>query len=122
MTDLDDLKLPDLSTWHPVPVGATIPSGTLHAICHPDGTIVIGPSVHQIVEQSAGHRFTAERIAVPLPTEDGASIIAYLIHDLRPALLTRRGDLWLTIRDISALFTNEDIDRWTPAPTEWHQR
>lgn len=114
------MKLPDLSTWHPVPVGATIPSGTLHAICHPDGTIVIGPSVHGIVEQSAGHRFTAERIAVPLPTEDGASIIAYVDGGLRPALLRRRGNLWATHG--GALFTNEDIDRWVPTPTEWHQR
>ena len=113
------MKLPDLSTWHPVPVGATIPAGTIAATVYPDEAIIIGVAAHDTKALVEERFFTAERIAVPLPTEDGASIIAYVDGGLRPALLTRRGDIWATHG--GELFTNEGIDRWVPT-TEWHQR
>lgn len=115
-------NLPDLSSWHPVPVGATVPAGTVAATVYPDEPVIVGAAAHDTTVLLADHMFTAERIAVPLPTEEGARIIAQLTGEYRrPHELVRRGDLWVGTSGDSC-FLAEDLARWAPAPTEWHER
>ena len=90
-------ELPNLSTWHRVPVGTTIPKGTPYAYVNQncvtlrlDGAYVDLTVIHD-------NTYYAEHpIAPPLPTEEGATILASG-NDLPPhTLLTREGGRWLT--------------------------
>lgn len=92
-------NLPDLSTWHRVPVGATIPKNTIYAICHENSAVVNlrGYRYDTRVSDNPYSTFYTEKpILPPLPTEEGATILASG-NDLPPhTLLTREGGRWLT--------------------------
>ena len=70
--------LPNLSTWHRVPVGATIPAGTPYAYAYGDGLTVELDGYPCDFTVCDGHypHYTERPIAPPLPTEEGATILA----------------------------------------------
>lgn len=90
-------NLPDLSTWHPVPIGGTIPAGTPYAYVRQNCvTLGLGGGYVDIEAPREGTYYTEHRVTPPLPTEEGATILASG-NDLPPhTLLTREGGRWLT--------------------------
>lgn len=101
-------NLPNLSTWHLVPVGAKIPAGTPYAYVNQncvtlrlDGAYVDIDVMREgtcDVTVCDGHDpyYTEHPVTPPLPTEEGATILASG-NDLPPhTLLTREGGRWLT--------------------------
>lgn len=90
-------NLPDLSTWHPVPIGGTIPAGTPYAYVRQNCvTLGLGGGCVDIEAPREGTYYTEHRVTPPLPTEEGATILASG-NDLPPhTLLTREGGRWLT--------------------------
>lgn len=56
--------MPDLSRWHAVPVGATIPEGTLYATYYSDERMGLCVSDHDSVAWM-GHYYTEHPIAAP---------------------------------------------------------
>ena len=90
-------NLPDLSTWLPVPIGGTIPAGTPYAYVRQNCvTLGLGGGYVGIEAPREGTYYTEHRVTPPLPTEEGATILASG-NDLPPhTLLTREGGRWLT--------------------------
>ena len=105
-------ELPNLSTWHRVPVGATIPKGVPYAYVYEGGLRVdlAGYSCDTYV--SNNRYYTEHPITPPLPTEEGAKILASSGDWPPSALLTRKeghsvnpyGDEWAV----------DDIRAWAP--------
>ena len=106
-------NLPDLSTWHRVPVGATIPAATSFAYVdqncvtlRPDGAYV------DIGVLREGTYYTESPLAPPLPTEEGATILASG-NDLPPhTLLTLEAGRW--VNRFGAEWGVDDIRTWAP--------
>ncbi len=75
MTDPTTTTLPNLSTWHSVPDGATIPANTPYA--HSDGnslTVVLEGYCRDLPAYGLAIRFYTEfPVTPPLPTEEGAT-------------------------------------------------
>lgn len=101
-------NLPNLSTWHLVPVGAKIPAGTPYAYVNQncvtlrlDGAYVDIDVMREgtcDVTVCDGHDpyYTEHPVTPPLPTEEGATILASG-NDLPPhTLLTREAGRWVT--------------------------
>ena len=91
-------NLPDLSTWHRVPIGATIPAFTTYAYASKNALMVElrGRFEDFTVPDSGNTYYTEFPVTPPLPTEEGATILASG-NDLPPhTLLTREGGRWLT--------------------------
>ena len=91
-------NLPDLSTWHQVPIGATIPAFTTYAYASKTALMVElrGRFEDFTVPDSGNTYYTEFPVTPPLPTEEGATILASG-NDLPPhTLLTREGGRWLT--------------------------
>ena len=89
-------NLPNLSTWHSVPAGATIPANTPYAyIYDDDATLRLEGTFVDIVVRQCDYYYTERPIAPPLPTEEGAMIV--VSSDERPPriLLTRLGGCWV---------------------------
>ena len=91
--------LPNLSTWHRVPIGATIPAGTPYAYAYED-SITAKPGGHFedfTVRDSPYNTtyYTQHPIGLPLPTEEGATIL--VSSDERPPhiLLTHEAGRWV---------------------------
>ena len=109
-------NLPNLSTWHRVPVGATIPAGTPYAYAYEDeGFFAVKLSGHlNEVPAIDGEPtyYTEHPIGPPLPTEEGATILMSGGHWPPYILLTREGGRWVT------RFGNEwrerEIRAWAP--------
>lgn len=92
-------NLPDLTTWHRVPTGGVIPKGTPYAYAY-DGRVTVqlggDPEDYTVSDNSYCTYYTEKPILPPLPTEEGATILASG-NDLPPhTLLTREGGRWLT--------------------------
>ena len=107
-------SLPDLSAWHLVPVGATIPAGTPYAYAHKNGINVRpnGPSEDFTVRDHSYTHYTESPLAPPLPTEDGATILASG-NDLPPhTLLTLEAGRW--VNRFGAEWGVDDIRTWAP--------
>ena len=107
--------LPNLSTWHRVPVGATIPAGTPYAYHYEEeGFFAVKPSGHlKEVPALDGEPtyYTEHPITPPLPTEEGATIMASSDERLPPhILLTRKGGLWVSRYGSEWVF--DDIRSW----------
>lgn len=120
-------SLPDLSTWHPVPVGATVHKGARVAEQFPNGTVIITTCPYDFTHHAGSNpRYTETPIRVPFPTDEGAQIIAGVDTPDTLWRLTRDGaDWWLPHAPSlgSGSPINPDrITRWAPAPSEWHQR
>lgn len=89
-------ELPNLSTWHRVPVGAVIPANTPYAYTYKRGlTAVLAGNICSMYVGDCPY-YTEKPILPPLPTEEGATILASG-NDVPPhTLLTRQGGRWLT--------------------------
>ena len=91
-------NLPDLSTWHQVPIGATIPAFTTYAYASKTALKVeLRGRFEDFTVPDSGYTYYTEfPVTPPLPTEEGATILASG-NDLPPhTLLTREGGRWLT--------------------------
>ena len=110
--------LPNLSTWHRVPVGATIPAGVPYAYHYEDeGFFAVKPNGH-LKEvpalDSEPTYYTEHPIAPPLPTDEGATIMASSDERLPPhILLTRKGGLW--VNQYVVEWPADRIRAWAPA-------
>ena len=107
-------ELPNLSTWHRVPIGATIPAGTPYAYVYGDCfTVDLGgyPSAVTVYDNYYPH-YTEHPITRPLPTEDGATIV--VSRDKLPPniLLTREGGRWIDCDGDKWVF--DQITSWAP--------
>ena len=60
--------LPNLSKWFEVPVGATVPAHTLHAIAYSDGSHDTAKDSPQFRAEEAGRYFTEKPIEAPKKT------------------------------------------------------
>ena len=108
--------LPNLSTWHRVPIGATIPAGTPYAYHYEEeGFFAVKPSGHlKEVPALDGEPtyYTEHPIGLPLPTEDGATIL--VSSDERPpfVLLMREAGRWVNSHGVE--WYNNEIHAWAP--------
>ena len=107
--------LPNLSTWHPVPLGATIPADTPYAYAYGDGlTVELGgyPSAITVDDNSYYTHYTESPIGPPLPTEEGATIL--VSNDERPpfVLLMREAGRWVNSHGVE--WYNNEIHAWAP--------
>ena len=107
-------ELPNLSTWHPVPVGATLHKNTPYAYAYVDRLTVEldGYPRDATVSRDDCTYYTEHPIAPPLPTEEGAMIMASGNEMPPDILLTRDGGYWFD-RD-GAEWTVKDITSWAP--------
>ena len=89
-------ELPNLSTWHRVPVGATIPKGVPYACTYEGGLNVELGGYRYDTQVRGNSHYTEHPVTPPLPTEDGATIA--VSSDERPpsVLLTREAGHWVT--------------------------
>ena len=114
MTDPTTTTLPNLSTWHSVPDGATIPANTPYA--HSDGnslTVVLEGYCRDLPAYGLAIRFYTERpVTPPLPTEEGATILA--TDDDRPPriLLTLEAGQWVS--SLGLRWNVEEFRAWCP--------
>ena len=107
--------LPNLSTWHRVPVGATIPVGTPCAYTYKDSIAVrLGGYLedYTVRDNSFFAYYTEHPIAPPLPTEEGATIMASSGDWPPSALLIREGDRWVTCFGVE--WPADQIRAWAP--------
>ena len=99
MTDPTTTTLPNLPAWYLVPFGMTIPKGTPHAYAFEGGiNIWLDGYFDDITVRPNSHYtyYTERPIAPPLPTEEGAKILASG-NDLPPhTLLTHKSGRWVT--------------------------
>ena len=109
---------PDLSGWHPLPGGGTIPKGMRYARRFSNSEITVYTATRDFAPVSDASLYRTERPApVPLPTEEGARIIACGPWS-GARELTLTGGEW---RSAGGLYGDDDITRWMPA-TEWRAR
>ena len=90
-------ELPNLSTWHRVPVGATIPAGTPYAYAYNGGiTVELGgfPSDVTVNRDDYSH-YTEHPVSPPQPTEEGATILVSGEEWPPHTLLTRKDGRWV---------------------------
>ncbi len=108
--------LPNLSTWHPVPVGATIPKGTPYAYAYEDGvTVELGGHSESITvrdRNSYSAHYTEHPIARPLPTEPGTTILATSNEYPPSVLLTIKDGMWTTC--YGNIWYDYQIVAWAP--------
>ena len=107
-------NLPDLSTWNRVPVGATIPKGTPYAYTYKNGINVRpnGPSEDFTVHDSYCTLYTEHPIALPLPTEEGATILASDDCRRPRILLTLEAGQWVS--GLGLQWNVEQFRAWCP--------
>ena len=108
-------ELPDLSTWHRVPVGAVIPKGVPYAYAYDDRLTVEldGYPRDATVSRDDCTYYTEHPIAPPLPTEDWATILVTSQPGLPPnILLTREGGIW--VNSYGAVWRVDQLTAWAP--------
>ena len=108
-------NLPDLSTWHRVPVGAAIPKGTPYAYAYEKGINVRpnGPSRDFTVRDNSYYTYYTEHpVTPPLPTEEGATIMASSGDWPPSSLLTRKDGRW--VNRYGDEWAVDDIRAWAP--------
>ena len=108
--NLTDL-LPD---WHLLPAsGGLIPKDERYAIVEADGRVITIYTSHTDWSAPADDRILTEHpLAPPLPTEEGATIVAS--SDERPPhiLLTRESGRWVNRHGV--VWTVDVIRAWAP--------
>ena len=107
-------ELPNLSTWHPVPLGATIPADTPYAYAYGDGlTVELGgyPSAITVTRDDCSH-YTEHPVTPPLPTEEGATIAASYNEWPPHILLTRKAGHW--VNRYGTRWNVDQIHAWAP--------
>ena len=108
---MNNNNLPDLSTWHRVPVGATISANTPYAYTYRGGLVVDDGYAHDTRVGDNGY-YTEHPVTPPLPTEEGATIV--VSGDERPPhiLLTCEGGRW--VNRYGDKFAVDQIRAWAP--------
>ena len=108
--NLTDL-LPD---WHPLPAGGgLIPKDERYAIVEADGRVITIYTSHTDWSTPADDRILTEHpVAAPLPTEDGATILASSDERSPHTLLTRKAGHWVSGRGL--WWNVEEITSWAP--------
>ena len=106
-------ELPNLSTWHRVPVGATIPAGTPYAYVNQNCvTLRLDGAYVDITVIHDNTYYTEFPVTPPLPTEEGATIMVSG-DELPPRfLLTCEGGRWVTRH--GAVWSVDQIHAWVP--------
>ena len=107
-------ELPDLSTWHRVPTGAVIPKNTPYAFTYNGGLMVKlgGYSLDITVGRGGGSYYTEHPIGLPLPTEDGATILVSSDEQPPGILLTLEAGRW--VNRYGAEWSADQIASWAP--------
>ena len=110
---MNNNNLPDLSTWHRVPVGATIPAGTPYAYVNQncvtlrlDGAYVDLTVIHD------NTYYTEFPVTPPLPTEEGATILASDDCRRPRILLTLEAGQWVS--SLGLRWNVEQFRAWCP--------
>ena len=115
-TDRTNLTaLPNLSAWHRVPVGATIPKDTPYLCTFGEDSFFWWFSPHgeprdiSVVDNA---HYTERPVTPPLPTEEGATILA--TDDDRPPriLLTLEAGQWVS--GLGLRWNVEEFRAWCP--------
>ena len=103
--------LPDLSTWHRVPVGAVIPKGVPYAYVYGD-SLAVELDGYPCDKQVRNNAHYTEHPITQLPTEEGATIVAS--GDDRPPhiLLTREAGRW--VNRYGQVWVDDQIHAWAP--------
>ena len=106
-------ELPNLSTWHRVPIGATIPKGTPYAYVHQNCvTLRLDGAYVDITVFHDNTYYTEFPVTPPLPTEEGATIAVSYNEQPPHILLTRKAGHW-----VNRYGTRWNVDRiraWAP--------
>ena len=105
-------ELPNLSTWHRVPVGATIPAGTPYAYAYEDGFNVELGGYNCDTQVRGGSYYTEHPVSPPLPTEEGATIMASVEEWPPHTLLTRTDGRW--VNRFGDEWPVERVTSWAP--------
>ena len=107
-------ELPNLSAWHRVPLGATIPKGTPCAYAYEDRLTVEldGYPCDTTASRDDCSHYTEHPVTPPLPTEEGATIMASSGDWPPSALLIREGDRWVTCFGVE--WPADQIRAWAP--------
>ena len=107
-------ELPNLSTWHLVPVGATLPKNTPYAYAYADRLTVEldGYPRDTTVSRDDCPYYTEHPITPPLPTEEGASIVVASDAMILDILLTREAGRW--VNRYGNEWPVETIRAWAP--------
>ena len=108
-------ELPNLSTWHRVPVGATLPKNTPYAYVYVDRLTVEldGYPRDTTVSRDDCTYYTEHPIAPPLPTEEGATIVVSVSEKPPHIILTREGGRWVNRYDVK-WWPEDEIRAWAP--------
>lgn len=119
--------LPPLHEWHPVPVGAIIPAKMPYMVrpaADEFRAYLTGHSHDITLEDGYEPRWTPEPIAPPLPTKEGAQILARFAGNGNYFLLTRTSTGWARGRSSASTYFDSDILEWAllPADLVWHTR
>ena len=112
---MPNTELPDLSAWHRVPVGATIPKGTPYAYTFAGGcTAVLDGYSEDITVRDNPYNtyYTEHPIAPPLPTEEGATILASDDCRRPRILLTLEAGQWVS--SLGLRWNVEQFRAWAP--------
>lgn len=106
-------NLPDLSTWHRVPVGATIPKDTPYTYVYENcATLRLEGAYVSVDVLREGTYYTEFPVTPPLPTEEGATILVSG-DELPPrTLLTLKGGRW--VDHYGVRWYVEEITSWAP--------
>ena len=105
--------LPNLSTWHPVPIGGTIPAGTPYAYVRQNCvTLGLGGGYVDIEAPREGTYYTEHPIGLPLPTEEGATILVSSDEQPPGILLTLEAGRW--VNRYGAEWSADQIASWAP--------
>ena len=114
--------LPPLHEWHQVPVGATIPAGTPYMI---ECLVFLGGAEYdrEVTSLTPPH-WTPEPLTAPLPTKEGAHIIARRDGSSARFLLTRTSTGWASVTGSASTYFDSDILEWAllPADLVWRTR
>ena len=107
-------ELPNLPTWHRVPVEATIPKGTPYAYVNQNCvTLRLDGAYVGIDVLREGTYYTARAVAPTLPTAEGATILVTSQPGLPPnILLTREGGIW--VNSYGAVWRVDQLTAWAP--------
>ena len=107
--------LPNLSTWSPAPIGATIPKRTPYAYAYEKGfTVALEGHFQDIAVPANDYTYYTEHpVTIPLPRAEGATILASSDSDCPLAVvLTRHGERWITPYD--SIWYDYQIAAWAP--------
>lgn len=107
----NDLDLPDLTQWWPVPEGASLEDGDRYAIRDSNGDIVIYNCVDRWTPLPRETVVSERRLPRPLPAAEGTPILARI--DGKPVCvpISRAGEVWRD--DSGGLYRDASILSWT---------